>query len=485
MTPVIRVLTAAFLLLTLVASAQSNQDPVLIYADDAKYPSLAKQAHIEGDVEVQFRIDRHGMTQDVEAISGHPMLLQAAVDNVRTWKFRVPSSPKILTTTFQFTLSDPHEAFDYGTRTERHGFSLVDVKATPSVLDGGIPRALACPTAKVSIPTKETSSDYLELSRGDYTVRVGATGSVTWKGRSSTGSIETHSFQVSSQQARGLLDLFNTEQFWNLCGEYNYTNKHTAILVLHVGSASKRVADFGRVAPELLPHLEDRIDFLARTHEWRHGDPTVEPLWNISDEYAKPDLPPLLAAARDCDVRKAEHLVQAGESLSETDASGWTALMYAANCDHPLLKQRLLKAGADPNQVSLQGDTALMVPALSGELDADLLRAGANINAQNSRGQTVLMLLAGNGFEYGTLEEALWMGADPTPRDAQGLGALDYFKLANCGQDPIRQFLPNAAALVGEKCAKYSEEDVVERALTAPYHPFTEKRIPHSEPLHE
>ncbi len=482
-----RVLTIlAFFVLCLAARAQRTNEPVLISGDEAKYPPIAKQAHIQGDVEVQFRIDRHGMPQDVEAISGHPMLLQAAVDNVRTWRFeaRSPAPSAPLTTQFHFELSDLVEAYDYGTTIRRHGFELVEVKATAPSVDGGPPRALACPTAKVSVPAGETANDFIEFARNDYTVRIDVKGSVSWKGRSWTGSVESHSFQVSSLQSRGLLDLFNTEQFWSLCGEYNDTNKYTAILVLHIGLASKRVADLGRVAPEPLPQLEDRIDFLARTHEWRHGDPAAEPLWNIADEYAKPDLPPLVAAARDCDVRTAEHLIRSGESVNEADASGWTPLMYAANCGRSILQQRLLKAGADPNQVSLQGDTALMVPALNGDLDAGLLLAGADINAQNNRGQTVLMLLAGNGFEYGSLKDALWMGADPTRRDTQGLTALDYFKLANCGKDPIRQIVSDVPIKV-DACDRFSDRRAVEQALTAPYHPLTEKHIPHPEPVHE
>jgi hypothetical protein len=56
--------------------------------------------------------------------------------------------------------------------------------------------------------------------------------------------------------------------------------------------------------------------------------------------------------------------------------------------------QLLLKSGADPNQSSARGETALMASALDRLFDEHLAKAGANINAQNSVGTTALMILA-------------------------------------------------------------------------------------------
>jgi protein TonB len=52
------------------------------------YPSLAKQAHIQGQVILRAVINRDGMIQNVEALSGHPMLVQAAIDAVKQWRYR-------------------------------------------------------------------------------------------------------------------------------------------------------------------------------------------------------------------------------------------------------------------------------------------------------------------------------------------------------------------------------------------------------------
>jgi len=55
------------------------------------YPPLARQARIEGKVFLRFTIDEKGETADIEATSGHKLLREAAIENVRSWKFWPPS----------------------------------------------------------------------------------------------------------------------------------------------------------------------------------------------------------------------------------------------------------------------------------------------------------------------------------------------------------------------------------------------------------
>ena len=52
------------------------------------YPSQARQARIQGTVLLQAVIGKDGTVQDVHALSGHPMLTQAAVDAVRKWRYK-------------------------------------------------------------------------------------------------------------------------------------------------------------------------------------------------------------------------------------------------------------------------------------------------------------------------------------------------------------------------------------------------------------
>ncbi|MGA2273233.1 MAG: M56 family metallopeptidase [Bryobacteraceae bacterium] len=52
------------------------------------YPPLAKQAHIQGTVELQVLIGKDGHVQDLKVISGHPLLAQAALDAVKDWLYQ-------------------------------------------------------------------------------------------------------------------------------------------------------------------------------------------------------------------------------------------------------------------------------------------------------------------------------------------------------------------------------------------------------------
>ena len=52
------------------------------------YPPLAKQARISGSVVLQAVISKDGSIENLKAVSGHPMLIQSALDAVRQWKYK-------------------------------------------------------------------------------------------------------------------------------------------------------------------------------------------------------------------------------------------------------------------------------------------------------------------------------------------------------------------------------------------------------------
>lgn len=64
------------------------QQPRLISSVMPIYPSVAKQAHVEGDVVVDTQIDKNGNVVHMKAVSGPVALRQAAVDAVRRWKYQ-------------------------------------------------------------------------------------------------------------------------------------------------------------------------------------------------------------------------------------------------------------------------------------------------------------------------------------------------------------------------------------------------------------
>jgi TonB family protein len=60
----------------------------LINRVDPVYPPLARQARISGTVRLRAVIGKDGAVRQLDVISGHPLLVQSALDAVRKWKYQ-------------------------------------------------------------------------------------------------------------------------------------------------------------------------------------------------------------------------------------------------------------------------------------------------------------------------------------------------------------------------------------------------------------
>jgi periplasmic protein TonB len=60
----------------------------LIYRVQPIYPPLARQARIQGAVELRAIISKAGTIENLVVLRGHPMLVPAAIDAVRHWRYR-------------------------------------------------------------------------------------------------------------------------------------------------------------------------------------------------------------------------------------------------------------------------------------------------------------------------------------------------------------------------------------------------------------
>jgi TonB family protein len=83
----------------------------LVSGPKPTYPPMAKQAHIQGKVELAAVIGKDGKVVDLKVISGHPLLVQASLDAVRDWVYRptlLNGNPVEVSTTIDvnYTLSD-------------------------------------------------------------------------------------------------------------------------------------------------------------------------------------------------------------------------------------------------------------------------------------------------------------------------------------------------------------------------------------------
>lgn len=60
----------------------------LVHKVEPLYPALARAARIQGSVHLQAIISKKGVIENLQVLSGPPMLAGAAVDAVRQWRYR-------------------------------------------------------------------------------------------------------------------------------------------------------------------------------------------------------------------------------------------------------------------------------------------------------------------------------------------------------------------------------------------------------------
>ena len=86
----------------------------LLHADNRKsvktvppvYPAIAVKMRVEGTVKLDATIDPNGSVSDVKVVSGHQLLVTAAVDAVKKWKYETGDIKSIQSVAVEFAL--PH-----------------------------------------------------------------------------------------------------------------------------------------------------------------------------------------------------------------------------------------------------------------------------------------------------------------------------------------------------------------------------------------
>src|ERR1700688_1886748 len=61
---------------------------LLIHRVEPTYPTLARSARVQGDVVLSAVIDTNGQIQNPQLVSGHPMLVPAAITAVKQWRYK-------------------------------------------------------------------------------------------------------------------------------------------------------------------------------------------------------------------------------------------------------------------------------------------------------------------------------------------------------------------------------------------------------------
>ena len=86
----------------------------LLHADTRKsvktvapvYPAIAVKMRVEGTVKLDATIDPDGSVSDVKVVSGHQLLVQAAVEAVKKWKYESADGKSTQSVNVEFNL--PH-----------------------------------------------------------------------------------------------------------------------------------------------------------------------------------------------------------------------------------------------------------------------------------------------------------------------------------------------------------------------------------------
>src|ERR1700739_3417271 len=66
------------------------------------YPELARRMSISGVVKVQVVVAPNGSVKSTKIVGGHPLLVNAAVDAVRKWRFETASEETTGVVEFKF-----------------------------------------------------------------------------------------------------------------------------------------------------------------------------------------------------------------------------------------------------------------------------------------------------------------------------------------------------------------------------------------------
>jgi TonB family protein len=119
-----------FLVTAISIAAVAQTEPSLLSANIPKYPPLACQARIEGVVRLTFALPAKGLQPTkVEVVSGHPMLKDATVENVKTWRFEQNpyAVERNYETTFKYRLSGAEVAGERKVSVTFESFREVEV----------------------------------------------------------------------------------------------------------------------------------------------------------------------------------------------------------------------------------------------------------------------------------------------------------------------------------------------------------------------
>jgi len=156
--------------------------------------------------------------------------------------------------------------------------------------------------------------------------------------------------------------------------------------------------------------------------------------------------PPLVAAAKQGDVRQIETLITQHEDV-ECRSGGLTPLMWASQEGHSSAVQVLLNHGADINAQTFDNNSALLWALLGQHFEVAkmLVLAGAEPNVLQTRFNKTPLMFAVQRENVELVRALLIHGADPNTRGDHQHTALIHAAQFDAGEETIRLLLEHRA----------------------------------------
>jgi TonB family protein len=95
-------LTVAVTLYPVSGFAQDGVDRKVKSKVSPSYPEIARRMGLTGIVKLQLVVAPNGNVKETKVIGGHPILVTAAVDAVKKWRFETASAESTGTVEFKF-----------------------------------------------------------------------------------------------------------------------------------------------------------------------------------------------------------------------------------------------------------------------------------------------------------------------------------------------------------------------------------------------
>ena len=84
------------------ASAQDSLERRVKSKVSPSYPEIARKMNLAGVVKLEVTVAPNGTVKDTKVIGGNPILVNAAVDAVKKWKFETASDESVGVVEFKF-----------------------------------------------------------------------------------------------------------------------------------------------------------------------------------------------------------------------------------------------------------------------------------------------------------------------------------------------------------------------------------------------